>query len=308
MVKRTLILCLLTCSFATGFAQKDTSFSRANKNRLWITTAANTTFWTGSYIALNKAWYADYPRSAFHFFNDNEEWNQMDKAGHAWTTYTLSRASGKMWKWAGVNDNSAAILGGASGLIYQSIIEVQDGFSSEWGFSWGDMAANAFGSGLFIAQQLAWKEQRIMLKLGYTPYHYPADLLARRNNLFGSSLPERVLKDYNSQTYWASVNVAGFLPDTNFPQWLNIAFGYGSDGMMGARSNIWTDSEGKTHDYSSVSRTRRFYLSPDIDLTRIKTKSKLLRSAFFILNIIKIPAPAIELNSKGKLIAHSIKF
>ena len=300
---------MLTVGSGYSFAQKDSSLPQVNKSRVWITGIANTAFWAGSYIALDKAWYADFPRSSFHFFNDNEEWNQMDKAGHSWTAYTLSKASAKMWKWSGLTDNTSAVLGGASGLMYQSIIEVQDGFSSQWGFSWGDMGANTFGAGLFVAQQLAWKEQRVQLKLGYTPYDYPAELHNRRNSLFGASFAERILKDYNSQTYWASVNIASFLAgNSNFPKWLNIALGYGSDGMMGARSNSWKDAEGQLHDYTNIARTRRFYLSPDVDLIRIKTKSKFLRSAFFILNIIKIPAPAIELNSSGKLTGHAIKF
>ncbi len=309
MVKSILILCLLVTVFATGFGQNDSSLTAVNKGRIWITAGANTAFWTGSYIALNKAWYAGYPRSAFHFFNDNAEWNQMDKAGHLWTGYTLSRASARMWRWSGLNENTSAILGGVSGLMYQSIIELQDGFSSEWGFSWGDMGANMLGASLFSAQEMLWQEQKIQIKLGYQPYHYPSGLSGRRNELFGKSIPERMLKDYNSQTYWLSANIAGFLSrDNTFPKWLNIAIGYGSDGMMGARSNIWTDKNGTLHDYSSMERVRRVYLSPDVDLTKIRTKSRFLRSAFFILNMIKIPAPAIEWNSDGKLRGHWIRF
>lgn len=33
-------------------------------------------------IGLNQMWYADYPQSKFHFYNDNSEWMQMDKVGH----------------------------------------------------------------------------------------------------------------------------------------------------------------------------------------------------------------------------------
>src|SRR6476620_6964690 len=36
-------------------------------------------------FVLNELWYADYPRSDFHFVNDNAEWLQMDKAGHAFS-------------------------------------------------------------------------------------------------------------------------------------------------------------------------------------------------------------------------------
>ncbi len=36
------------------------------------------------------------------------------------------------------------------------------------------------------------------------------DLKSRRNELFGKSFAERILKDYNSQTYWISANISSF--------------------------------------------------------------------------------------------------
>ena len=44
-------------------------------------------------IGLNAEWYAKYPRSGFHFFNDYAEWLQVDKVGHAFSAYSGSRAS-----------------------------------------------------------------------------------------------------------------------------------------------------------------------------------------------------------------------
>lgn len=281
--------------------------SSVNKKRLWIVAGGNAVLWTGSFIALNQAWYAGYPRSSFHFFNDNAEWNQMDKAGHVWTSYQVSRGSAEAWKWSGLNRNKSAIFGGLSGIMYQSIIEIQDGFSEEWGFSWGDFAANIGGAGIYLFQELGWKEQRIQVKLSYWPYDYPDGISDRRNQLFGQSPMERILKDYNSQTYWISANIASFFPDSGIPSWLNISLGYGADGMLGGYSNVWQNKEGTTFDYSAVKRVRKLYLSPDIDLTRIRTKSKLLRTLLFTLNMIKIPAPAIEL-SKGKLRLKAFQF
>lgn len=82
-------------------------------------------------------------------------------------------------------------LGGLSGLAYQSIIEIQDGFSSEWGFSWGDMAANTLGAATFVAQQLGWKEQRLQIKLSYWPYDYNSpELVTRRNQLLEQVCPK----------------------------------------------------------------------------------------------------------------------
>jgi len=295
VVKTIVILYCLLYPAALSAQSDSVHQSRAKGKRLLIVTGANVAFFTGSFIALNKAWYSEYERSGFHFFNDNPEWNQMDKAGHVWSTYHIARLSTEMWQWAGLNRRSSAIAGAASGLAYQSIIEFQDAYSAAWGFSWGDVGANVVGAGMFVLQDELWKAQRVSVKMGYHPYAYPHELLNRRNQLFGSSVPERILKDYNSQTYWLSANISSFFPQSNFPKWLNVAAGYSSDGMYGGRTNSWSDAEGQAFDYTGVRRQRRVYLSPDVDLTRIPVKSKLLKSAFFVLHSLRIPLPALEL-------------
>ncbi|OJU23360.1 MAG: hypothetical protein BGN92_03335 [Sphingobacteriales bacterium 41-5] len=50
---------------------------------------------------------------------------------------------------------------------FLTVIEILDGFSNKWGFSWGDMAANVFGAGMFQGQQLLWNEQRIKFKFSF---------------------------------------------------------------------------------------------------------------------------------------------
>jgi hypothetical protein len=300
------ILCLGTLFLhPSGIAQDST----VNKKRLWLVAGAHAAFWAGSYVALDKAWYADYPKEKFHFFNDNREWNQMDKAGHLWTTYQVSRVSAGLWRWTGLNRNKSAWLGGISGIAYQSIIEIQDGFSSEWGFSPVDMAINVLGAGLFVGQELGWQEQRISLKLSYWPYDYNTpELHARRDQLFGNSFAERLLKEYNSQTIWLSANLHSFMPKSGLPKWLNVAVGYSNDGLLGGRENKWTDVEGNEIDRTDIPRVRQFFIAPDIDFTKIKTNSKFLKTVFSLLNCLKFPAPALELNSKGKFKAHAIYY
>ena len=276
----------------------------AHSNRLWLVAGLHVAFWTGSYIALDKTWYSNYPRSSFHFFNDNSEWQQMDKLGHVWTSYNVARVSAGLWGWTKLPANKAALYGSLSAVAYQSIIEIQDGFSAEWGFSWGDMAANIVGAGAFLSQQLGWKEQRIQVKMSYWPYHYDPSLISRRNQLFGAGPLERTLKDYNSQTYWISANLRAFFTKSRLPAWLNISVGYAADGMLGGTENSWTDKQGNQFNRTDIPRVRRFFIAPDIDLTRIKTKKKWLRTIFFAFNSLKIPAPAIEFTSKGKLRGH----
>ena len=302
MLKRTVILVCLQSFILGATAQGDSAIRQSfNSKKLLIDAGANALFYTGSFIALNKAWYADYDKTKFHFFNDNPEWNQMDKAGHVWTTYHVSRLSKEMWHWTGLNERSSAVLGGVSGMLYQGIIEIQDAYSSQWGFSWGDVGANIAGAGLFVLQELSGSDQKVSVKLTYWPRQYPSALVARRDQLFGNSLSERILKDYNSQTYWLSANISSFFPESRLPSWLNVAFGYGAAGMYGGRSNTWTDKDGIAHDYRSVRRLRKFYLSPDVDLTRIPTRSKVMKKIFFVLNVVKVPAPALSVATGQQL-------
>ena len=276
-----------------------------SRPRLLLVTGAHVGLWTGSFIALDKAWYEGYEKKGFHFFNDNKEWQQMDKAGHVWTAYQLSRVSTGAWYWTGLDRKKSAWLGGFSALAYQSIIEIQDGYSAEWGFSWGDMAANVAGAAAYLAQDLGWKEQRIQIKLGYSPYDYSTQAMKnRRNQLFGKDIYERLLKDYNSQNYWLSFNISSFLPGSRLPEWLNLAVGYNARGMLGGDENKWTGPDGNDYDYLHLQRTRHFFLAPDIDLTRIRTNKKWVRSLLFAANMIKIPAPALEFSNKGKFRAH----
>jgi hypothetical protein len=288
--------------------QLNLAHSVRNK-RSWIVGGSHMALYGGSLAILNQAWYADYPRSEFHTFNDWDEWLQVDKVGHAWSAYQLSRASAATWRWAGLPYKKQVWLGGMSGFAFQTVIEVLDGFSEEWGWSWGDFGANLVGSGLFIGQELGWKEQRIAFKFSFHQMNYDDELLNQRSDeLFGATLPQRMLKDYNGQTYWLSANLKAFMPNTKIPRWLNIAVGYGADGMFGGTENVWTDdATGIKYDRTDIPRVRQWYLAPDIDFTRIRTRSKFLRSVFFCLNAFKMPAPAL-LFSDGKFSFKPIYF
>jgi Predicted periplasmic lipoprotein (DUF2279) len=310
MLFRKIIIPLILLSSLSLEAQDSTAVSNippANKSRIWIVAGSQAVLWTASFIALDKAWYADYPRQNFHTFNDWGEWMQMDKIGHLWTSYQISRVSGDIWLWTGINRKKAVWIGGASALAYQSIIEVLDGYSEKWGFSWGDMAMNIVGSATYVSQQLIWDEQRIQVKFSYYPYNYPDEFTKRADILFGDGGMERVLKDYNSQTYWLSANLRSFLPESRIPRWLNISFGYNARLMLGGNENIWT-VDGTEINRTDVERYRRFLFSADIDLSKIKTKKKWLKSVFSLVNSLKVPAPALEFNTKGEIKFHGLYF
>ncbi len=270
-----------------------------NKKRVTLVAAGNIAGYGGSMAALYKSWYSQYPQSNFHTFDDNREWKQIDKFGHAYAAYIESYGSMEMWRWAGLSRKQRIWIGGMSGAAYQTLIEVLDGFSAQWGWSWSDFAANMVGSSLLVSQELAWNEQRIRYKFSFHRKEYGNQQLDQRANvIYGSSTMERMLKDYNGQTYWLSANLKSFLPHSNLPAWLNIAGGYGAEGMFGARVNVWKDEhDNVTLDRRDIKRYRQFYIAPDIDLSKIRTKSKFLRLTFGVLNSFKFPAPSLELSN-----------
>ncbi len=279
-----------------------------NSTRKWIVGGSSVALYGGSLFLLNQAWYKQYPKTSFHTFDDAGEWLQMDKVGHSWSVYNASRATTAAWQWAGASHKKAVLLGSISGFSYLTVIEILDGHSANWGWSWADMAANFAGSSLFAGQELLWREQRIQLKFSAHRSRYAPMLQQRANDLYGSNLAESILKDYNGQTHWASFNLRSFFPAGNLPPWLSISIGYGVDGLFGGFENLARDKAGNiTFDRRDLPRTRQWYLSPDVDLTKIRTKSKFLKTTFSVLNSVKVPAPAIRL-SQNKISGRWLHF
>ena len=116
-----------------------------------------------------------------------------------------------------------------------------------------------------------------------------------------------MLKDYNGQTYWFSANLRSFFPGSDLPQWLNVAFGYGADGMFGGFENKWEEDPGVSVDRTDIKRYRQLYLAPDINFSKIKTNSKAVKVLFAALDAFKFPTPSLEL-SNGKFKMNAIHF
>ncbi len=269
-----------------------------NSRRLMLVGTTGAVGFTGAMIGLNNLWYANEPRSSFHFFNDNADWLQMDKAGHAFSGYQISRLSYQAVRWSGVSEKSSVWAGAGFAMLFLTGIEVLDGFSDAWGFSVGDAAANVAGSALFVGQQLAWKDQRISLKYSYSH----SGLAHYRPETLGASAAERMLKDYNGQTYWLSANPSAFMQNgLRIAPWLNVALGYSAQGMLGGSGNPSQNAAGDA--LPEMLRYRQYFLSLDVDFTRIQTRSGFLRTMFSLINVLKFPAPALEL-SQGNVQWH----
>jgi hypothetical protein len=293
----SLLVYFLLGSFPLLTAQTDSASTikhdstTLHPKRLTAVIVTQASLYAASLAGLYFAWYADYPQSSFHFFNDGNEWLQMDKVGHVTAAYYISRIGYASYRWAGLDQKRSTWFGGLLGFAYMANIEILDGFSEQWGFSPGDLLANTAGCFLFVGQQLGWHEQRFVMKYSFHQTVYPQ----YNPDLLGENLVQQLVKDYNGMTLWLSGNISTFLPkQSKFPKWLNVAVGYGVEGM----TEVTPDS----------SSYRQFYLSLDVDLTRIKTRSKVLKGIFTVFSFIKIPFPTLEYNSQGAFKFHYLYF
>ena len=284
---------LFSQSKLNQFLKPSDSLNTSRRNAVMI---SESVLASATLIGLNQLWYADYPRSSFKTLNDSGEWLQMDKVGHMFSSYQLGRLGASTLNWSGVSEKDQLIYGSTLGLGFLTAVEVLDGFSEEWGFSWTDMAANTAGTGLYVGQELLWKEQRMILKYSF----HRTQFAKQRPNKLGNGLSEEFLKDYNGQTYWLSANINSFLKTETIPNWLNVAFGYGAEGMLTGEANDPL--------FLNQNRRRQFYLSLDVDLTRIKTNSHVLKTIFDVFNVIKVPFPTVQINDSGRVKWYPIYF
>lgn len=238
---------------------------------------------------LASSWYDQQDKTSFHFFNDNNQWLQIDKVGHSYGAYLEASILYDIFKWSGLKSKNAACWAGGVSFLMQSSIEVFDGFSKQYGASLGDVGFNAIGSLLFTTQQIITNKQRLKLKYSFIP----SGLANKRPNVLGNSINEQMLKDYNGQVYWLSYSFGQRL------SWLAIAAGYGGKNMLYGNPAENQKLYGKRH-------VRQFFLSPDVHFSNIPTNKKGIKVLFKILDYYKVPLPSIEFNPQNyfKIVIH----
>ena len=275
--------------FQTRAQTDSTGVDRKKLNTYIIATGAT---YTAGLVTLNHVWYKDTERQSFRFFNDNAEWKQVDKAGHFFASFYLSDLPSRALSSCSVKPGKADLMGALTGFLLTLPIEIFDGFSDGYGASAGDLLADAAGPAFFLGQKLAWREIRIYPKFSFQRTGYAA----LRPELLGDNLLSEVVKDYNGQTHWLSFDMDKF---TRFPKWLNLAVGYGAHDMVYAR-----DGQNQLQGYAPY---RQYYLSVDVDLTAIRSRSQWVKALLYLANTVKFPAPTLEF-SRGRAKFHPFYF
>lgn len=286
-----IVVCFLFSNWSCAQSSFFECADSISKKRIIPVSVGIGTVWSGSMLGLSRIWYKDIEKSKFHTFNDGNNWLQMDKAGHIYTTYKISLLTSDLYKWSGLKPKKAALLGTAIGLGYQTTFELFDAYSSDWGFSWYDVGANTLGAGFYLGQELAWKEQRFLLKFSYHPTEF-AEICP---SVLGSNFQESLLKDYNGQTYWMSFNPLLFVKNSTFPKWICLSVGYSVNAKLLGDKEEYTDFNVTPN--TVYTSQREWLLSLDIDFSRISVRRAWLKTVLKQFNYLKIPFPTLRLRN-----------
>lgn len=238
-------------------------------------------------VGLYSLWYKDQQSQSFQFFDDSPQWKQVDKLGHFYSAFQLSLLGRHAFQSVGLTERKSYWYGALAGSLMLLPVELLDGFSEAYGFSWSDVAANSLGAVFLPLQYKLWKEVRVRPKFSFHRTDFPT----QRPNTLGKSWNEEILKDYNGQTYWLSFDLYRFFPNSGIPKWLNLALGYGAENMVYARAS--------QNEAYGLQAYRQYYLALDLDLSHFRQAptnfgNKLLNSALYIVNLIHLPAPTLS--------------
>ena len=291
-MKRAIFLSAFLFSQQINWGQSSPQDSIPTKKRVILSSSIIGLGYASSLIALYDVWYAEFPKSKFHFYNDGSNWMQMDKFGHGFSGYLLSQKAGDLYRWSGVK-KSYPWIGFGIGMSYLGALEFMDAYNQGWGFSTYDVLANFSGGALYLSQELIFKKQLVLPKFSFFPSKYAA----YRPEVLGKNFPEQLLKDYNGQTYWFSFPIGGFALSVKKMNWLCLSLGYSVDQKLVGDQDAYLDFRA----------SRQFLVSLDIDLTRLPIKNPTLKKVLAQLNMIKIPFSALMIQ-QGKFSFKPISF
>lgn len=276
-----------------------------NKNRQTWMFISLCSIWLGVLYGLSVMWYGQSGEMGFHWFNDNDSWLQVDKFGHFFTSFQEARLMMLMWQWTGMRKSHAAVAGMIGGFMYQTPIELLDGFQDAYGASWGDLLANSLGAFTLWLQVYIFGSVKIFSKFSISSHA----LAAVRPGMFGENFFHQILKDYNGQTYWFSFELRSLIPALRWvPEWFCVSLGYGADGMIGGTENKFQNKEGEWIEFPELDRVRQLYLSFDVNWDKITWNLPWLKTSVAVFSLVKIPAPALEWNAEEGIKWHWLHF
>ena len=281
-----LLLSMLILLSNTVLAQLDTN--SINKKRFFLVSSSVVGGLAVSYLYVQNAWWSA-EQIPFHF-DDGSDFTyalNLDKAGHFLGGIQASDLFSSSMRWTGMKTTNALWYGAAFGAGLQLAIEMKDAYAPYWGFSKWDLALGSAGSLWPVLQYHNEDFNAISFKLSYY----------KRSNIYWQLDQQRGKEtnsfawqdDYPNQTYWMAFDVNHFYDLCCWPDWLNLAIGYGIDDTQYLDDNL-----------TKTGGNREFYIAFDYDLQKMfkNWDSPVGKKVLHWLNYMHFPAPTIRISPK----------
>ncbi len=272
MKTRSLLLALLfiTNLNTTSNAQSADSSKVSYSKLTSVVLATAGAFYYGHVFNTNMWWKGE--KSRFHL-TWKEDWTYAlgsDKFGHFYFPYMATNIYSDVLNWCGVDGEKSLYYSSGVAFAYQTYVEIKDGFSKQWGFAFGDFAANTLGAAYPLLQYKYPELQNFRFKISY----YPSPRF--RNNSHTT-----IIDDYESTYDWLSINIRHYLPEEMkkyYPSFVNIAIGHSVKKLDLA--------EGGNHE---------FYIGLDWAFENIKDDWGILNTVRRMFSFYHLPAPAVKI-------------
>lgn len=246
--------------------------------------------YAGLYVYFHHAWWSGTPATKWFIRSDwDQDERDADKFGHLFGGYQLTRLTSELLE-AGCTAPSRAVLWAALyAYAFQFQIEEWDGTQQLYGFSPGDLIADAAGALFAVAQTRSETLRYIKPVWSYRP-----TAAYRNRNLPGHNGQPRATTDYAGQTYWFSTDVHGLLPDVAKPFWpsfIRLSPGFSITDYVDPATGV------------GLRAKRRFLLSLDLDPEELPGDNRIWRAVKHELSFVRVPGPTIQLTPTRKVFA-----
>ena len=268
------------------FGQSDSL--KLNKKRVFIVGSSLAGALGGSYLYVQNSWWSE-KQEPFHF-DDGADLTyalNVDKVGHFMGGLEAADVFSSSMKWAGMQEEQALWYGAAFGSGLQLAIEMKDAYAPYWGFSKWDLALGSAGSLFPVAQYYNDDLKAINFKFSYYKH---SDIYWELDRQRGKEPNKYAWQDdYPNQTYWLSVDVNHFTETCCWPDWLNLAIGFGLD-----------DTQYLNENNTKMGGNNEWYIALDYDIPKMlkKWNSPTGKKVKHWLNYIHLPAPTIRISPK----------
>ena len=284
--KSLFLLVIFFVSSQNIFGQSDSL--KVNKKRVFIVGSSLAGALGGSYLYVQNSWWSE-KQEPFHF-DDGADLTyalNVDKVGHFMGGLEAADVFSSSMKWAGMQEEKALWYGAAFGSGLQLAIEMKDAYAPYWGFSKWDLALGSAGSLFPVAQYYNDDLKAINFKFSY---YKQSDIYWELDRKRGKEPNKYAWQDdYPNQTYWLSVDVNHFTETCCWPDWLNLAIGFGLD-----------DTQYLNENNTKMGGNNEWYIALDYDIPKMlkKWNSPTGKKVKHWLNYVHLPAPTIRISPK----------